>query len=122
MLIMFSKEFTSIIHWVFCLLKTLAVNFLSQHLLLKMLWKLFKNNQWWFPSYHTENLKHGFISLFQAIFLDESAIAVFGGRVQTVCRNSNEEFLLAYLKKTGKNSSQDHVCGIVSVYGPAGST
>jgi len=35
------------------LLKTSAVNFLSQQLSLKMLWELFKNNQWCFSSYHT---------------------------------------------------------------------
>ena len=84
------------------LLKTSAVNFLSQQLLLKMLWELFKNNQWCFSSYHTENLKYRFISLFQVIFWDESTIAVLDDRMQTVLRSSDEEFLPAYLKKTVK--------------------
>jgi len=85
------------------ILKTFAVNFRSQQLLLKMLWELLKNNRWWFPLYHTENLKHGLISLFQDIFLGmNQSFAVLDDRVQTVRRSSDEEFLPAYLNKTGK--------------------
>jgi len=82
-----------------CLLETFSVNFLSLKLLLGILWELFKNNQWWFPSYHTDNLKRGFISLFRVILSDQSTIALLDYRVQTVRRRSDEEILPACLKK-----------------------
>jgi len=98
------------------LLKTCAVNFLNQQLLLKMLWELFKNNQWCFSSYHIKNLKHGFISLFQVTFWDESTIAVLDDRVQTVCQVQMRNFCQHIWKRQAKFLSRSCMGGNVSLW------
>jgi len=63
-------------------------------------------------------LKHGFISLFQVIFSDESIIAVglLEDRVQTVCRRSAEELLPSCLKKTVKFPAKITIWEEILVY------